>query len=68
MFDIVLNTHLNITIKQLTRASSAFFPQRYNPLNVKPSKWSNTLKQIVGSYRQIVLVCLTILRGWCLKG
>ena len=39
-----------------------------NPLSANPTKWSNTLKQFVGFYRQIVWVCLAILRDWRLKG
>ena len=39
-----------------------------NPLTTKPTKWSNTLKQFVDCCRQIVWVCLAILRGWRLKG
>ena len=39
-----------------------------NPLNAKPTKWSNTLKQFVGNSRQIVWVRLTILWGLRLKG
>ena len=39
-----------------------------NPLSANPTNWSNTLKQIVGKSRQIVLVYLTILWGWHLKG
>ena len=38
-----------------------------NPLSAKPTKWSNTLKQVVGSCRRIVWVCLTILWGGRLK-
>ena len=38
------------------------------PLNANPTKWSNTLKQFVGCCGRIVWVCLTILRGWRLKG
>ena len=34
--------------------------QAFNHLNAIPTKWSNTLKH--------VWVCLTILRGWRLKG
>ena len=39
-----------------------------NPLSPNPQKLSNTLKQFVGCCRQIVWVCLTILRCWCFKG
>ena len=39
-----------------------------DPLSANPTKWSKTLKQVVGFYRQIVCVCSTILWGWCLKG
>ena len=34
-----------------------------NPLSANPTKWPDTLKQFVGSCRQIVGVCLTILWG-----
>ena len=39
-----------------------------NPLSANPTKWSNTLEQIVGCSRRIVWVGLTILQGWRLKG
>ena len=46
-----------------------------NFLNIKPeifyfnlTKWSNTLKQFVGTNQQIVWVFLTILWGWHWKG
>ena len=35
----------------------------WNPLNVNPTKWSNTLTQ----KEYVVWVCLTILGGWRLK-
>ena len=38
------------------------------PWSADPTKWSNTTKQFVGSCRQIVWVCLTILWGSRLKG
>ena len=38
-----------------------------NPLNVNPTKWSNTVKQFVGNSQQIAWVCLTILWGLALK-
>ena len=40
----------------------------FNPLNVNFIKWSNTLKQFVGSSQRIVWMCLTILWDWHLKG
>ena len=40
----------------------------FKPSSANPTKWSNTLKQFVGCGRQIVCVCLTILRDWRLKG
>ena len=36
-------------------------------LSANPTKLANTLRQFVGCCRRIVWVCLTILRGWCLK-
>ena len=39
----------------------------FNPLNVSPTKLSNTLKQVVGNSKRIVWVCLTILWDWHLK-
>ena len=39
-----------------------------NPLSANTTKWPNTFKQFVGNTRRIVWVCLTILRGWHLKG
>ena len=39
-----------------------------NLLSTNFTKWSNTLKQFVGCYRQIVWVCLTILWDWRFKG
>ena len=39
-----------------------------NPLSANPTKWSNTLKQVVGSCLRIVWVCLTFLWGCHLKG
>ena len=42
--------------------------KRVNPLSANLAKWSNTLKQIVGSCRRIVWVYLTILWGWRLTG
>ena len=44
------------------------FDSGFNPLSANPSKWSNILKQFVGFYLRIVLVRLTILCGWRLKG
>ena len=38
-----------------------------NPLSVNPTKWPNTLKQIVWVWR-IVWVCLATLLIWRLKG
>ena len=38
----------------------------FNPLSADPTKWSYTLKQFVGCWRQIVWLC--ILWGWHLKG
>ena len=35
--------------------------QQDNPLDTKPTKWSNTLKQFVGFCRRIVWVCLATL-------
>ena len=37
-------------------------------LIVNPTKWPNTLRQLVGNRRRIVRVYLTILWGWPLKG
>ena len=34
------------------------------PLSVNPTKWSNTLKQVVGKSRRIVWECSAILRSW----
>ena len=42
--------------------------KKIDPLSANPTKWSKTLKQVVGFYRRIVCVCSTILWGWCLKG
>ena len=39
-----------------------------DPLSANPTKWSKTLKQVVGFYRRLVCVCSTILWGGCLKG
>ena len=39
----------------------------FNPLSANPTKWSNTLNSSA-ICRRIVSVCLTILRGWRLKG
>ena len=39
-----------------------------NSLSVNRTKWLNALKQFVGKSRRIVLLCLTILWGWHLKG
>ena len=36
----------------------------FNPLSINPTKWSNTLRQLVGFCRQIIWVYLTILWGW----
>ena len=45
------------------------FSSIFNPLRAKPTIWSNnTLKQFVDCCQQFVWVCLTILRGWRLKG
>ena len=41
---------------------------RSYPLSINPTKWSNTLKQSSANCWQIVLVCLTILWDWRLKG
>ena len=52
------------------KISKATFPKLSSaiiPLSANPTKWSNTLKQIVGKSRRIVCVCLTVLWGWCLK-
>ena len=38
-----------------------------NPLSANPTKWSDLLKRFFGCCRQIVWVCLTILRCWRLK-
>ena len=35
----------------------------FSPLSANPTKWSNTLKQLVGKSQRIVWVCLTILWG-----
>ena len=40
----------------------------FNPLSANLTYWTNALKQFVGYCRRIVLVGLTILRGWRLKG
>ena len=42
--------------------------QHFNPLSANPTNWSSTLKQFVDNSRQIVWVCLIILKGWGLKG
>ena len=34
------------------------------PLSANSTKWLNTIKQVVGSSRRTVLVCLTILWNW----
>ena len=34
-----------------------------NPLSTNPTKWSNTLKQLVPKRWRIIWVCLTILLG-----
>ena len=39
-----------------------------NPLSTNPTKWLNTLKQLVDSTKNYLSVCLTILWSWCLKG
>ena len=39
----------------------------FNSLGTNTTKWSNTLKQLVGNSRQIVWVFLTILWGWRLR-
>ena len=44
------------------------FVTGFNPFSANPTKWSNILKQFVGFYRRIVLVCLTILYSFQLKG
>ena len=38
-----------------------------NHLSAIPRKWSNILKQLVGCFRRIVQIYLTILWGWYLK-
>ena len=38
-----------------------------NPLRANLTKWSNTLKKLVGCCWRIVWVCLTILWGWRFK-
>ena len=38
-----------------------------NPLSANPTKWSNTLKQLLDNSRRIVWVCLVILWGWRLR-
>ena len=40
----------------------------FNRLSGNPTKWSDTFKQCVGCCQGIVLVRLTILWGWRLKG
>ena len=37
-----------------------------NHLSANLTKWSNSLNQFLGKSQRIVLVCLTILWGWCL--
>ena len=44
------------------------FANTFNPLSANPTKWSNTLKQLLSNSRRIVWVWLTILWGWRLKG
>ena len=44
--------------------SLAIISWSFNPLSPKPSKWSNTLKQLVGNNKQFS----AILWVWCLKG
>ena len=39
-----------------------------NTLSANPTKWSSTLRQIVGNYRRIVKMCLTILWDCRQKG
>ena len=46
---------------------SKLFSSHFNLLSRNPTKWLNTLKQLVGNSQQIVWVCLTILWGWWLK-
>ena len=70
----------NIIQSYLKEFSKKTFKKRYvnfkksfeywalNPLSANPTKWSNTLKWFGGCWRRIVSVCLTISRGWCLKG
>ena len=38
-----------------------------NLLSVNPTKWLNTLSQLIGNSQRIVWICLTILWGWRLK-
>ena len=40
----------------------------FNPVSATLTKWSNTLKQFVGTNQQIAWVFLTILWGWHSKG
>ena len=35
----------------------------FNTFSANPTKWSNTLKRIVGKSRRIILTCLTVLWG-----
>ena len=52
-----------IQVKKIRRRF--IYPLNVNPLNVNPTKWSNTFKQFVGKSRQIIWVCLTILKRGC---
>ena len=52
-----------IQVKKIRRRF--IYPLNVNPLNVNPTKWSNTFKQLVGKSRQIIWVCLTILKRGC---
>ena len=58
----------NYAVKHQNDNKAANLLTFLNLLSANPTKWSNTLKQFVGSCRLIVWVCLIALRGWCLKG
>ena len=51
----------------LCKVENSLDTNSFNPLNVNPTKWSNTFKQFLGKSRRIVWVCLTILWDWRLK-
>ena len=63
----VLISHFYLVHLKLKTICQNYYHDHVTPFRANPTKWPNELKQFVSCCQQIVWVCLTLLRGCCLK-